>query len=61
MWLLRRAREQLLDGAQGRELIVGVDDAASWTICRQRSHQLVLRGEAKMVLTIRSGNPRRTR
>ena len=58
MWLLRWAREELLAGADGRELVVGVDDAHLLDeLSATLVHQLVLRREATVVLTVRIGEP----
>ncbi|MGE3661606.1 MAG: LuxR C-terminal-related transcriptional regulator, partial [Pseudonocardia sp.] len=56
MWLVRRAREALLAGADAGGVVIGVDDAhllddLSATVV----HQLAVRREARVVLTVRSG------
>jgi DNA-binding NarL/FixJ family response regulator len=58
MWLLRRAREELLAGAGGRDVVLGVDDAHLLDeLSATLVHQLVLRREARVVLTLRTGEP----
>ncbi|MGD9525766.1 LuxR C-terminal-related transcriptional regulator [Pseudonocardia sp.] len=58
MWLLRRAREALLARADDGAVVIGVDDAhlldeLSATVV----HQVAVRREARVVLTVRSGEP----
>jgi hypothetical protein len=58
MWLLRDARRALLaDVGPGRHVVVGVDDAHLLDeLSAALVHQLVLRREAVVVLTLRSGS-----
>lgn len=56
MWLMARAREALLAGADGGGVVVGVDDAHLLDeLSATLVHQLVMRREARVVLTVRSG------
>ncbi len=58
MWLLRRAREVLLADAGRVGVVLGVDDAHLLDeLSATLVHQLVTRREARVVLTVRSGEP----
>ncbi len=58
IWLLRRAREVLLAGAGRGGVVLGVDDAHLLDeLSATLVHQLVTRREARVVLTVRSGEP----
>ena len=56
IWLLRRARQALLVGAGRGGVTLGVDDAHLLDeLSATLVHQVVLRREARVVLTVRSG------
>ncbi|MGE3664935.1 MAG: LuxR C-terminal-related transcriptional regulator [Pseudonocardia sp.] len=58
MWLLRRAREVLLAGADRVGVVLGVDDAHLLDdLSATLVHQLVTRRDAWVVLTVRTGEP----
>ncbi len=58
IWLLRRAREVLLADVGRAGVVLGVDDAHLLDeLSATLVHQLVTRREARVVLTVRSGEP----